>query len=252
MPTYPITSPYNAVKALLYRALTLAAATTTLVVNAPPASAAEAAFNANWFYVTATATFNTVKLPAVADIKAAGGDSASQAGEVEIVFTNATTSTGPLYIQNSAGTQIAALAVGQSCRVQISGTQTICVQGGPTNGIFQAIAAANNTTPSAEFVLPLTIPAGAGPTDFTSVIPRACEVLDTTGFISGGATGGTVQLQTAGGASNITNAMVPGNAGDITRPTNVSNRNLAAGATLRVAGAVGNPGGTLMLRLLPR
>lgn len=252
MPTFQITSPYNAIKALLYKALTLAAATTTLVVNAAPASSSEAPFNANWFYVTTTATFNTIKLPSVADIKAAGADTLSQTGEVEVVFSNAAASLGPLYIQNSGATQIAALAPGQSCRVQISGTQVVVVSGGPTDGMLQAVPAVNNTTPSSEFVLPLTIPAGAGNTDFANVIPRACEVMDTTGFVSGGATGGTVQLQTSGGALNITDAMVPGNADIITRPTTVANRSLAAGAGLRVVRGAGNPGGTLFLRLLPR
>lgn len=72
---------------------------------------------------------------------------------------------------------------------------------------------------------------------------------------SGGAAAGSVQVQTAGGAANITNTMVPGAAiGDVTRATNVNmtNGTLASGATVRVNVAAGSLAGTCFIRIEPR
>lgn len=72
---------------------------------------------------------------------------------------------------------------------------------------------------------------------------------------SGGAAAGSVQVQTAGGATNITNTMVPGAAiGDITRASNVdmTNGTLASGATVRVNVAAGALAGTCFIRIEPR
>jgi len=72
---------------------------------------------------------------------------------------------------------------------------------------------------------------------------------------SGGAAAGSVQVQTAGGATNITNTMVPGAAiGEITRASNVdmTNGTLASGATVRVNVAAGALAGTCFIRIEPR
>lgn len=71
---------------------------------------------------------------------------------------------------------------------------------------------------------------------------------------SGGAAAGSVQVQTAGGAANITNTMVPGAAaGDITRAANVNltNGTLASGATVRVNVAAGALAGSCFIRIEP-
>lgn len=254
MPTYPITSPYNLVKAVLYAALTLAAPVTTLVIDAPPASSAEAPFKANHYYVTADATNNTVKLPAPSAVKAAGGDSAQQAGAVEVVLTNNPASTGNLLVQNSGGTQIALLPPSTSCTIYISGTTTTVTSGGGDVGFSQAVAAITGSRPGIELLLPITIPAGAGNTDIAAgVLPRAYEIVGAE-FSSGGATGGTVAVKTAGGAAFVTDAMVPGNADVVTRNASLllANNSFAAGAGFRVVAGAGNPGGRLYVKLLPR
>lgn len=74
-------------------------------------------------------------------------------------------------------------------------------------------------------------------------------------IVSGGAAAGSVQVQTAAGAANITNAMVPsGGSGDITRATNVNltNGTVASGATVRVNVAAGALAGTCFIRIEPR
>ena len=71
---------------------------------------------------------------------------------------------------------------------------------------------------------------------------------------SGGAAAGSVQVQTAGGAANITNTMVPGAAaGDITRATNVNltNGTVASGATIRLNVVAGALAGSCFIRIEP-
>lgn len=97
---------------------------------------------------------------------------------------------------------------------------------------------------------------GAG-ASFTDVVLPArvggWRVVD--GYIrSGGAAAGSVQLQTAGGAANISNAMVPG-AGldDITRAGNISTANgtIASGGTIRFNIAAGALAGEAFARIEP-
>jgi hypothetical protein len=71
---------------------------------------------------------------------------------------------------------------------------------------------------------------------------------------SGGAAAGSVQVQTAGGAANITNAMVPGAAaGAITRANLVepANNTVASGATIRLNVAAGALAGEAFIRIEP-
>ena len=102
---------------------------------------------------------------------------------------------------------------------------------------------------SSTLELRVDYPAGAGPTDV--VLPlRGLRVTDAR--IIGGGAGGSVQVQTAGGASNVTNAMTPGAAvGDVTRALNIANATFAPGATIRVAGGAGTLAGTLCVVFEP-
>lgn len=120
----------------------------------------------------------------------------------------------------------------------------------PTSSLNVALAAApiSSGVVGAALELRVSYPAGAGPTDI--VLPaRNLRVTDAR-IISGGA-GGTVQVQTAAGAANVTDAMVPGAAGAVTRAASVTNSGFLAGATIRVAGAAGTVAGNLYLTLEP-
>lgn len=100
----------------------------------------------------------------------------------------------------------------------------------------------------ASLELRVSYPAGAGPTDI--VLPtRGLRVTDAR-IVSGGA-GGTVQVQTAAGATNVTDAMVPGAAGALTRAASITNPAFAPGATIRIAGAAGTIAGNVYVVLEP-
>jgi hypothetical protein len=58
-------------------------------------------------------------------------------------------------------------------------------------------------------------------------------------------------VQTAAGAANVTNAMVPGNAGVVTRATDLNNTSFASAATIRVAVGAGAPAGVCYIALIP-
>ena len=99
----------------------------------------------------------------------------------------------------------------------------------------------------ASLELRVSYPAGAGPTDI--VLPaRGLRVTDAR-LVSGGA-GGTVQVQT-GGAAVVTDAMVPGVAGALTRAASITNQTFASGATLRIAGAAGTLAGNVYVTFEP-
>jgi hypothetical protein len=95
--------------------------------------------------------------------------------------------------------------------------------------------------------LRVAYPAGAANTDI--VLPaRAFRVTDAR-IVSGGA-GGSVQVQT-GGAAAVTDAMVPGAAGAITRAASIINQSFASGATIRIAGTGGTVAGNIYVTLEP-
>lgn len=247
---YNITLPYDAIKSLLYAAITLAAPITTLTVSAPGAN--EVAFRVNHYFVTADATNGTIRLPSPSSLQGAGVDSGEQKGTVDVEFTNSIASTGDLKIQNTLAAQVARLTPGQSCRIRISSTTTVVISGGVSTGFLNVVAAINNSTPGLDATLAIVVPAGVGNTDIApNVINRAYDIIGTK-FVSSGASGGTVRVQTAGGALNVTDLMVPGNADIVTNETTLSNRAFAAGAGLRIVASLGNPGGVMYLRLLPR
>lgn len=100
----------------------------------------------------------------------------------------------------------------------------------------------------ASLELRVSYPAGAGPTDI--VLPaRGLRVTDAR-IVSGGA-GGTVQVQTAAGATNVTDAMAPGAAGALTRAASITNPSFVPGATIRIAGAAGTVAGNVYVVFEP-
>ena len=126
----------------------------------------------------------------------------------------------------------------------------------PENTVNVASVAtdAGNNLVSAGLFLRATHGAGASTTDI--VLPARTggwRVVDA--YInSGGAAAGSVQVQTAGGAANVTNPMVPGAAvGAITRANLVdpANNTFASGATLRLAIAAGALAGEAFVRIEP-
>ena len=97
-----------------------------------------------------------------------------------------------------------------------------------------------------------TYAAGASNTDFALPAGRSMRLVDA--YIrSDGATGGSVQVQTAAGAANCTDAMVPGNANVLTRATQtvIANCTFAASATVRLSIAAGAPLGEAFLHFEP-
>jgi hypothetical protein len=126
----------------------------------------------------------------------------------------------------------------------LTGTVTL-----PASSLDVALAAApiSSGVVGASLELRVSYPAGAGPTDI--VLPaRGLRVTDAR-LVSGGA-GGTVQVQT-GGAAVVTDAMVPGVAGALTRAASITNQTFASGATLRIAGAAGTLAGNVYVTFEP-
>ena len=119
----------------------------------------------------------------------------------------------------------------------------------PTSSLNVALAAApiSSGVVGASLELRVSYPAGVGPTDI--VLPaRGLRVTDAR-LVSGGA-GGSVQVQT-GGAAVVTDAMVPGVAGAITRAASITNQTFASGATIRIAGAAGTLAGNVYVTFEP-
>lgn len=65
-------------------------------------------------------------------------------------------------------------------------------------------------------------------------------------IISGGGTGGSFKIT---GVGDVTNAMVPGNAGGITRTTQMANNTFASEESYSTVTTGGNPGGTYYIRI---
>lgn len=127
----------------------------------------------------------------------------------------------------------------------LTGTVTL-----PANVLDVALSAKaiSGGVVGAALELRVAYPAGAANTDI--VLPaRAFRVTDAR-LVSGGA-GGTVQVQTAAGAANVTDAMVPGVAGAITRAASILNQSFASGATIRIAGTLGAAAGNVYVTLEP-
>lgn len=125
---------------------------------------------------------------------------------------------------------------------------------GSLNIALNASDAANQTI-SAGLFMPVAHLAGASFIDTTLPLRTGGWRVVDAYIVSGGAAAGSVQVQTAGGAANITDPMVPGAAaGGITRAANVNltNGTLASGATVRVNVAAGALAGTCFIRIEPR
>lgn len=134
------------------------------------------------------------------------------------------------------------------------GLQTIQFVEGALTNLSNAVADTADGVLQVGFWLPKTFPAGAGPTDV--VLPaRVGGWRVTDAYInntSGGAGGGTLQVQTGGGAA-ISDAMVPGAANALTRAGQIISAGavIPSGGTLRLAGVAGTTGGTAYVRIEP-
>lgn len=114
---------------------------------------------------------------------------------------------------------------------------------------------AANLSVTAGLFISVDHPAGAGFQDV--VLPARVggwRVVDAY-ILSGGAAGGSVQVQTAGGLANISNTMNPGAAaGAVTRANaiDLTAGTVASGATIRVNVVAGANAGTCFIRIEPR
>lgn len=148
------------------------------------------------------------------------------------------------------------------------GNVTLYLKTAAGGGNWQAIGGANLTVPEgsidvanaasdwanqsivAGLWLSAAFTAGASTTDFLLPARVGGWRLVDAYIRSGGATGGTVQIQTAAGAANVTDAMVPGNIDVITRAGSVisANADFASGAGIRINVAAGAPLGNIYAR----
>lgn len=156
------------------------------------------------------------------------------------------------------GTNAVALRIGTSgtpgMQTFDTVTPAITFSAGLLTNLPQAVVAIAPGVPGMGIWISRSYNAGASNTDFA--LPARTggwRVVDA--YIrSDGATGGTLTVQTAGGAASVTDAMVPGNANVITRAAQVINANatFASGATVRLAVGGGAPAGEAFLRIEPR
>jgi len=120
----------------------------------------------------------------------------------------------------------------------------------PASTVSLATAGINGTSGTVVTPQVLRVDVGAGAT-VNTVLPartNGFRVIDAW-IVSGGATAGTITVQTTAPA-NVSSAMVPGNAGQVTRTGDIANATFASGATIRVTGA-GNPASVCYISLLP-
>lgn len=135
-----------------------------------------------------------------------------------------------------------------------AGTQTIQYGEGVLTNMPIAVSDTLDGAIQVGFWLSKTFPAGAGPTDV--VLPARVggwRVVDAyLNNTSGGAGGGTLQVQTVGGAP-ISDAMIPGVANGLTRAAAIQSANAAipSGGTVRLAGGVATTAGTAYVRIEP-
>jgi hypothetical protein len=147
-------------------------------------------------------------------------------------------------------------------QIQYNGTlsfllnSTGALLGGAITGVAGFLRTTADAQADAGIFIRKTFTAGATNVDFLFPARSAglgWRIVDV--YIrSAGATGGTVQLQTAAGAANVTEAMVPGNASILTRCTTITiaNGTVLGSASMRLAGVgAGNPGGECWIRVEP-
>jgi hypothetical protein len=175
-------------------------------------------------------------------------------GAVAFWVLNSGGSTKTLELKNSAGTHLRYLQPGEAALISRSaaGTAILAVLQGVasyTEGVPSTTSPSINRRSSITFNLPAN---GSGSTvnhDIAAGLLPANFVIEDAMLISQGATGGTVRVQTAAGAANITDAMVPGNASVITRAASLTynTRTLTSAAAFRIAVATGAPATYLVL-----
>lgn len=231
---YPITRPSTR-RPPKAQAITLAAATITLVNSTPGAN--EVLLTGGVLAVTTTASNYVLKLPANTQVS-----SSDMSVEIDVQVTG--TSPVSLHLKDNGGTTIAVVPPGGGVAVRHATTGPVALT--PA----RAALATGDIDPITGMQF-ITVAAGAVNTDVAaSKFTRAWQLAHAE-FISDGATGGTVQVKTAAGAAAVSDAMVPGNAGEITRPASLANRGFAAASGLRIVGGGANPGGTMMLQWIP-
>ncbi len=234
MPGYQITRPSTR-RPPKRQNLTLAAATISLVLAAP--STNQVLLTGDVLVVTTTSSYYTLRLPANTGIAASDI-------VVELDIVCPASNPVALVVADSAGTTVGRVLPGQTGRI-VHGTAGAMMAG------YAATPLATGDIDPITGLQFITVAAGAGNTDVAgSKFVRAWRLFDSH-FVSGGATGGTVQVKTAAGAAAVTNAMVPGNATEVTRASSIDNASFAAASGLRVVAGAGNPGGTVYNRWIP-
>lgn len=222
--------------ALSIQAETLTA-DTALVFSA--AGTNQVLLNAALLAITITAANIALTCPPATDI---------DQGAVAFWVLNTAGSSKTLELKNSAGTHLCYLLRGEAALVSrtSSGTSILAYAKGVnsyTEGVPSTTNPSINTRSTITFLLPANASGSTVNHDIAAGLLPGNFTVEDAQLISKGATGGTVQLQTAAGAANITNAMVPGNASAITRATSITHdtRTLTAAAAFRIAVATGAP-----------
>ena len=166
---------------------------------------------------------------------------------IEAWVTNLPASTGHLSLKNSAGTILNVLAPGESALILLGKSEMRVL----ATVKFEGVVTTDGSIGCLGIVYGLVLDLAAGPVNVdiaANILPFNIKLRDAF-LVSKGATGGSVQVQTAAGAANITDAMVPGNDTKCTRPTDFlyANTSLTAAAGFRVAVAAGAPASRLWL-----
>lgn len=156
---------------------------------------------------------------------------------------------------NATALRIGTLGVPAVITVNTAGaTEVVTFSESALSNLAIGSRAASNGAVDAGFWIRIPyLSAAGGPTD-TALPARTGGWRAVDGYIvSGGASAGTVTVQTAGGAATVSDAMVPSvlGAGGITRMALVQNNTFAGGAIVRIAPAGGAPSGEAFLRLEP-
>ena len=235
MPGYSIKRPSTR-RPLQRQNLTLAAVTISLVLATPGAN--QVLLVGDALVVTTTASNFVLRLPANTGVAAA-----DIVVELDVICPG--NNPVALVVQDSAGTVVGRVQPGQTGHI-MHGTA------GPMMAGYSAAPLATGDIDPITGRQFITVAAGAGNTDVAaSKFTRAWRLTPEISFVSGGATGGTIQVKTAAGASAVSDAMVPGNANAITRAVSLENSSFAAASGLRIVAGAGNPGGTVHLQWIP-
>lgn len=192
------------------------------------------------------------------DIRLETGTAGGTRGSLDIrtPFVSVATQATDLRVNNASGTAFRITTLAGTLLQAFATTPANAITFGDRmlSNLPAAVGAAADGTGAVPIMVAKTYAAGISTTDFA--LPQrtggSWRVINAW-IRSDGATGGSVQLQTAGGAANVTDAMVPGNANVITRCASITNANatFASGATARLNITAGAPAGEAFLMLQP-